>query len=124
MSILVVEDDPVLRPVCRAALTHVFGGSLRVDEAATGEKALELLQANQYDLVLSDHYLGAGKTGLDVLEAASRHSPRALRVLLTGRPDANMVDAAIHRVGIHGFVHKPGSLRALEDRLSQILSKY
>ena len=98
-SILVVDDEPVVRALLRAALAPA--GS-RVIEAADGSEALDVAWREQPDLVLLD--VGLPKlNGLDVCRAL-KTNPAAPRVLLiTGNAELDRLDDC----GADGVVTKP-----------------
>lgn len=97
--ILVVDDEPVVRALLRAALEPA--GS-RIVEALDGSEALEAAWRERPELVLLD--VGLPKlSGLDVCRAL-KTNPEPPRVLLiTGNPDL----AAIDTCGADGIVTKP-----------------
>ncbi|TAK59589.1 MAG: response regulator [Dehalococcoidia bacterium] len=98
-SILVVDDEPVVRALLRAALAPA--GS-RVVEAVDGSEALEVAWREQPDVVLLD--VGLPKlSGLDVCRAL-KTNPAAPRVLLiTGNANLERIDDC----GADGVVTKP-----------------
>ena len=76
--ILVVEDDPDLRPL----LEHVLvGGQYDVDVAENVSAGLALLATTAYDLVIADGRLPDG-TGMQVAAEAERSGTTAL--IITG----------------------------------------
>ena len=76
--ILVVEDDPDLRPL----LEHILvGGQHDVDIAATVASGLALLASGTYDLVIADGRLPDG-TGMEVAAQAEADGAKAL--IITG----------------------------------------
>lgn len=76
--ILVVEDDPDLRPL----LEHVLVGAQHdVDVAENVASGLALLSANTYELVICDGRLPDG-TGMQVAAQAEENGSRAL--IITG----------------------------------------
>jgi CheY-like chemotaxis protein len=97
--ILVVDDEPVVRALLRAALEPA--GS-RVVEALDGSEALEVAWRERPELVLLD--VGLPKlSGLDVCRAL-KTNPEPPRVLLvTGNADLPELDAC----GADGVVTKP-----------------
>jgi CheY-like chemotaxis protein len=97
--ILVVDDEPVVRALLRAALEPA--GS-RVVEALDGSEALEVAWRERPELVLLD--VGLPKlSGLDVCRAL-KTNPDAPRVLLvTGNADLPEIDEC----GADGVVTKP-----------------
>jgi len=95
----VVDDEPVVRALLRAALEPA--GS-RVVEALDGSEALEVAWRERPELVLLD--VGLPKlSGLDVCRAL-KTNPEPPRVLLiTGNADLAEIDAC----GADGVVTKP-----------------
>ena len=70
--ILVVDDDPQIRRVMRVTLT---AQGYEVDDARSGDEALEKLRERQSDLVLLDMNM----PGLSGLETCRHHSGRFRR---------------------------------------------
>ncbi len=103
--ILIVDDEPVVRALLRAALAPAgssMGRPARVVEAADGSEALEVAWRERPDVVLLD--VGLPKlNGLDVCRAL-KTNPAAPRVLLiTGNADLDRIDDC----GADGIVTKP-----------------
>lgn len=105
-TVLVVDDEPVLRAIVRDVLVEA---GYTVVEAADGRAMLELVKRNRPDLVLMDVMM----PGLD-----GREAYRALR----GRADLRsvpvvMMSAAVHPNGldptIAAFLPKPFALDQL-----------
>jgi CheY-like chemotaxis protein len=113
-SILVVDDEPVVRALLRAALEPT--GS-RLVEAADGCEAIEVAWREQPDLVLLD--VGLPKlSGLDVCRAL-KTNPSAPRVLLiTGDSGAE----GIEDCGADGVVAKPFAPGALVEQVERALN--
>ena len=80
-TVLVVEDEPVLRELVKEMLTHY---DYRVIEAATGGEALRVWDEfdGQIDLLLSDMVMPEGMTGLELATQLKRRRPQ-LNVILT-----------------------------------------
>jgi len=79
-SVLVVDDEPSLRLLCRVNL-ELEG--YRVLEAATVEAAHDLLARETVDVVLLDMHIGSG-SGLDVLEVIETKGLPVRVVVLSG----------------------------------------
>jgi CheY-like chemotaxis protein len=112
-SILVVDDEPVVRELLRAALEPT--GS-RVVEACDGSEAIEVAWREHPDLVLLD--VGLPKlSGLDVCRAL-KTNPEGPRVLLiTGDSTADGIDDC----GADGVVAKPFAPAALLAEVQRTL---
>lgn len=113
-SVLIVEDEPVLRVTTRDALT-VMG--YNVHDVADGLLALKLLEGLRFDAVVTDLRL-PGVDGLEVLDAARRQKPPPAIVLVTA---FGTVEAAVEamRRGAYDFLTKPFRIEQLEAVLEQ-----
>lgn len=89
--ILIVEDEQLLRAGLKLSLTR-FG--YEVEEAASGEEALERLRARAVDLVLLDIHL-PGLDGVELMERICRLCPGIQLIILTGQPDLESAIGAI-----------------------------
>jgi CheY-like chemotaxis protein len=65
--VLVVDNDPAARLTLQTVLQ---AGGYRVDSAATAAEAMEKLEDQEYQLVLSDRQMESPEAGLRVLEYA------------------------------------------------------
>jgi CheY-like chemotaxis protein len=64
-KVLIVEDNPINVIVLKKFIENIC----TPDTVTSGQKALEMLEKNKYDLVLMDINLGSEQmTGLDVLQ--------------------------------------------------------
>ena len=106
MTILVVDDDASVRSGLRWAFTDCY----RVLEAATREEAVEQLQRERVDVVLSDLRLPPAlneiSEGLAVVEAARGMRPSVPVIVVTGSEAKKAALEAVRR-GAYGFFEKP-----------------
>ena len=120
MSILVADDESSIRFVIREAL-EAEGHT--VEEASDGEKALQLLLANHFDLAFIDIRM-PGQSGLEVLEQArSMGSPTPIVIITAQNTMENAVEAM--KMGALDYLIKPFSLAqvaALAERTQKIRS--
>jgi CheY-like chemotaxis protein len=116
--VLIVDDDPLIRNVVRAVLED---GSYDLDEAASGEEALQVASRRPPDVVLLDVMM----PGMDGFEVASRiKADDQLRetvvVMLTAKnsPEDRRRGVA---VGADAYFTKPFSPLELLTTLSGVL---
>jgi PAS domain S-box-containing protein len=84
--ILLVEDEPGVRNAMRMLL-KIEG--YEVIAAAGAAEALERLRADDFDLLVTDYHLEAGRTGSQVIAAArERRGPELKVILVTGDTSA------------------------------------
>ncbi|HKR02895.1 MAG TPA: sigma-54 dependent transcriptional regulator [Pyrinomonadaceae bacterium] len=105
-TILIVDDDPSVRSGLRWAFTNGY----RVLEAATREEAVEQLQRERVDVVLSDLRLPPAlddiSEGLAVVEAARGARPSVPVIVVTASEAKKAALEAVRR-GAYGFFEKP-----------------
>ena len=110
--VLVVDDSKVQRKILMASMKR---WGFDVEQAASGEEALEFCKSNRVDLILSD-WMMPGMTGLDLCRAfrALDADNYGYFILLTSKSDKDDVARGLD-VGADDFLSKPvnpGELRA------------
>lgn len=100
--ILVVDDEENVLVTIQAILEM---DGYTVDTAQTGEDALALIRANDYDVVLTDLRLG-DSSGQDVLAEIRRSRPQTVAVMLTGYASLESAISAL-REGAYDYLIKP-----------------
>lgn len=116
--ILIVEDDEAVRAVTTRALERL---GYEILPAASGAEALALLAGTRaIGLVLLDLAL-PGASAREVLRAAARSQPGARVVALTGY-SRDVVDEALGRRALDGFIQKPFELATLEAVVQRALA--
>ncbi|MFP4013617.1 MAG: response regulator [Chitinispirillaceae bacterium] len=92
-SILLVDDEPEVRELISDYLTEDEG--YRIQCACCGQEALEILEKNSFDLVLSDINM-PGMKGFDLLREVKERYPDIKRVLITAYNVEDYLDLAQH----------------------------
>jgi DNA-binding NtrC family response regulator len=102
LNVLVVDDHAEVRAALRRVLEHA---GHHVEEAETGEGALERLEAEAQDVVLLD--LGMpGMGGLAALERIRDQAPRTAVIVVTGEATVQSAYKA-GQMGAFDFLEKP-----------------
>jgi DNA-binding NtrC family response regulator len=114
-TVLVVEDDPSLRMLCRVNLEL---DHYRVLEAETVDRARELVETEAIDVVLLDLHVGE-RHGLELLEDLKRLRPTAAICLLSGTSES---DPPIPE-GVAAFIRKPFDLDELTGTVERLSSQ-
>jgi len=109
--ILVVDDEPQIRRVLRTTLT---AKGYEVQDARTGEEALEAVRKSRFDLVLLDVNM-PGMGGLETCRALRTNSEIAI-IMLTVRDSEQDTVAALD-AGADDYVTKPFSTPELLARI-------
>jgi two-component system, OmpR family, KDP operon response regulator KdpE len=115
--ILVVDDDPQIRRVMRVTLT---GQGYEVDDARSGDAALEKLREQRFDLVLLDMNM-PGLGGLETCHEIRSQSDVAV-IMLTVR-DSDEDKVAALDAGADDYVTKPYNAPELLARIRAALRR-
>jgi signal transduction histidine kinase/ActR/RegA family two-component response regulator/HAMP domain-containing protein len=104
-TILVVEDEPVLRDMAHVILEDC---GYRILEADSGRQALELWQRHRHeiDLVLTDMVMPEGISGMDLAQRLRAENPR-LRLIFASGYSMDDLDTSFVRDGHAMFLQKP-----------------
>lgn len=114
--ILFVEDNPILLELYGIMLTgepHRW----QVKTAASGQQALELLEATVFDAVISDLEM-PGMDGIQLLREVKARSPQTARIIVSGVTDQKLVAEGLHET--HQFIAKPINSKAIKATLERI----
>ena len=115
--ILVVDDDPQIRRVMRVTLT---GQGYEVDDAKSGEAALEKLREARFDLVLLDMNM-PGMGGLETCRAIRSQSEIAVIMLTVRDSESDKVEAL--DAGADDYITKPYNPPELLARIRAALRR-
>ena len=116
-SILLVDDDPLIRQLGRELLENL---GYRVETAGEAAEALEVFQKQGANLVILD-YLLPGLNGYELFqELRSVHA--GVRVLLATGFLSNQETARFRAEGVQGIIHKPFHLKELQKQIEAALA--
>ncbi|HTZ61798.1 MAG TPA: response regulator [Thermoplasmata archaeon] len=118
MRLLLVDDDTVFRE----ELSDLLEGSHRVATAPSVAKALELLDAEDFDVVFTDLKMPR-QSGLELLREVRRRWPTTLVVLITGFATVETAVAAM-KEGAFDYVRKPFQLAQLQATLARAQEEF
>ena len=85
----------------------------------TPEAALNILQNETYDIIISDYYF-SGPNGLEFLNDVKSNFPKTIKILTTSYGDRKLVEAA-KEAGISDVIQKPFSAETLMLHLLHLL---
>jgi DNA-binding response OmpR family regulator len=116
-SILAVEDDERIRTAVRLALEDE---GWDVEEAESGERALEVFGGGPFDVVLIDLML-PGIDGFELCRSLRRNSDVPI-VMVTARTDTHDVVAGLE-AGADDYLTKPFEPKELSARIRALLRR-
>ena len=116
LRILIVDDEPPIRRFLRTALA---AQGYRIEEAGSGEEALDFLQRNPLDLIVLDLGL-PGMDGLEVVRRVRAGGAATPIIILSSRDDEAGKVAALD-LGADDYVSKPFGMEELSARIRAAL---
>ena len=118
-SILVVDDEAVVTRILKIRLSSA---GYEVDSACNGEEALEKLDGQRFDVLVTDICMPA-MTGRELCEQVNERGfdPPLLIFVCTSRPEDEFRDWTRDIPGVE-FMEKPVSLERLTKRIGERLN--
>jgi len=116
--ILIVDDEPIVRESIRDWLKNA---GYAVAIAETGEEALEMMEEQDFGVVVLDVRL-PGKTGLRVLEEIKAVKPGIKSIIITAYPTDEFAQEA-KLLGAIDYLVKPIAPDDLERLIRETLQK-
>jgi two-component system response regulator HupR/HoxA len=101
-TLLLVDDEPANLQ----KLQRTFMGQYSVHLAQSGEEALQILQKEPIDAIITDQKM-PNMTGIEFLELSQKTYPNIVRIVLTGFTDVDDLIAAINTGKVHKYITKP-----------------
>ena len=122
-KVLIIDDDYYMRKVIRSLLLAI--GIKDTLDASNGSEGLEAICSAQPDIVILDWEM-PGMTGADFMRIVRSpetfQCPQIPVIMLTGHVERDRVVEAI-KLGVHEFLCKPVSAKALYDRIVSIRTR-
>jgi len=111
-SILIVEDEDTLRE----SLKRIFSKEgFIVDSADSAEKGLSLVDANLYDVIVSDIIL-PGMDGIEMISKIKKELPEQLFIVMTAYASLETAIKAL-RAGAYDYIMKP----VMHEEIKQVV---
>jgi DNA-binding NtrC family response regulator len=116
MKVLLIEDDPMIAKSVSRLLER--GGDVEVVHCAEVASALDAVDSQDFDLIVSDWSLGPVEKSEVVLRAAMARQPQVRRVLMSGEAEA----ARLQEIGVaDAFYLKDSKLvQSLRDEIEAL----
>lgn len=115
-NVLFVDDEVFNLSSFRANFRKDFNVFL----ADSAEQAYQVLNENEVHVVISDHRM-PGKTGVEFLSSLIDKHPAAIRILLTGCSEVDIIVNAINQGQVYRYMTKPWDK---EELISTVLGAF
>lgn len=116
-TILAVDDEPHMRRLLEISLRQA---GYRALSAGNGREALELIQQQQIDLVVSDLHM-PGMNGLQLLEVIRKQYERLPFIMVTAQGEIKTAVEAM-KLGASDYILRPFELETLEIAIQKALA--
>lgn len=122
-KVLVIDDQPGMRTQLQMSLTH--SGFEKLHVVASIKDAMNRLQAESYDIILCDYFLGDGSNGqqfLEYLRVRDLISRNTLFVMITAENGYEKVVTAAE-CSPDDYLLKPFTAEQLNQRLDKLMER-
>ncbi|HEY1931935.1 MAG TPA: response regulator [Acetobacteraceae bacterium] len=119
VSVLCVDDDPVMRTIVRAALSQ--RGCRDIVQAKDGEEALDLCTGRRFDLIICDLHMEPMDGRQFLHELAERGLGGGRPVIMLSAESDTAIVAEAQAMGVGAWLAKPISARQLIEQVGAIL---
>ncbi|MCE5249294.1 response regulator [bacterium] len=122
-NIMVVDDEePVLKMVHKALTRAGYA----CDSTDAVSSALDMINTNDYDIVLSDKNMPSldrshDEGGIEIIAYAKKHNPATEVILMTGYASTDSAVKAL-QLGAVDYIMKPFSIKDLLEKIAFIRS--
>lgn len=117
-KILIVDDDKEFNTL----LTDVFQqADYTVEACESVERAQEFLEANDFDLVVTDYRM-PGRSGMDLIDSIHELAPETPVIMVSGYLENGVIRHLISR-GVGGIFMKPLNIFSLLKKTSELIQK-
>jgi len=118
INILLVDDE---QPIREALLLLLKNADYRISGCGSGQEAIQHLESEQYDIVVTDLFL-PDVNGIDILKKAKELSPTIEVILITGHASAETAVRAM-KEGAFDYITKPLNIEELRVIITKAIEK-
>jgi two-component system chemotaxis response regulator CheY len=119
MKILIVDDSKAMRMIVRRHVESARVPDAEIAEASNGQEALDVIRADQPDLVFSDWNMPE-MTGIDLLKALRAEGSNVRFGFVTSESQPHMKDMALDAGALFVIV-KPFTAEDFQAVLARVL---
>ena len=119
-KILIIEDESAIRRVLKKIISEE-SDTYEVEEAEDGLEGIEMVQKEDYDLILCDIKMPK-MDGMEVLEKIKRVKPEIPIVMISGHGDLELAVNTM-RLGAFDYISKPPDLNRLLNTVRNALDR-
>lgn len=114
ISVLFIDDEPSNLLVLKSTYRRDY----QIFTAESAKEAKEILKTTEIHLIVSDHKMPV-QSGVEFFEEIRLQYPLAVRILLTGYTDRDIVVDAINKGKIFKYLEKPWKIEEMTQSLKE-----
>jgi two-component system chemotaxis response regulator CheY len=120
--VLIVDDYKTMLRIINNLLKQL--GFLHIDEATDGQAALEKIDANEYDLIISDWNMEpmSGFQLLKEIRSQNKHAKLPF-IMVTAESKTENVIAA-KQAGVSNYIIKPFNAATLKTKIASVMGPF
>lgn len=119
MRIILAEDNDILR---KSLSFFLESKGFTVDQFSDGKDALEAIEANNYDLILTDINM-PGKSGMEITQHVRQSINSNTPIIILTSSGVEQTELDSFDIGANEFIAKPVSPAVLLVRINKLLNK-
>ncbi|MBN1797696.1 MAG: response regulator [Spirochaetales bacterium] len=113
--ILVVDDSEIMRSLLKR---HLLFPVCQTDTADCGGRALQLVQTNTYDVIITDFHIPDMQEA-ELIKKLTKQYPEIPLIVMSGGLTGN--EDKLARLGVYKFFEKPIDVKELKKAITRIL---
>ncbi|MPT36792.1 MULTISPECIES: response regulator transcription factor [Flavobacterium] len=117
MRIVLAEDNDILR---KSLSFFLESKGYEVDQFSDGKEALEAIETNNYDLVLTDINM-PGSSGMEITQYIRQRIQSDIPVIILTSSGVEQTELDSFDIGANEFIAKPVSPAVLLVRINKLL---
>jgi len=117
-KILVCDDDFIILKLVENALKQE---GYEVSTAQDGNEAIELLQDNEFDLMVTDMHMPHA-TGLELIDFIKNELNKTLKIIVLTKDASENTTVDAYQVGADDYLLKPVNLSILQIKVKKMLN--
>jgi DNA-binding NarL/FixJ family response regulator len=121
INVLIVDDHFFLRESLMMLLKTVEAIVFNVQDADSGEAAIEKVRNNDFDIILMDYHLGLGISGPEAIRRILKIKPGIKVLGLSSNSETALINAMID-AGANGYLLKDLEKKELVQAIKAVLA--
>jgi CheY-like chemotaxis protein len=117
LNALLIDDEESIRRLLKAVLEM---GDFSVTTASSAKSGIQVLESQQFDVVVTDLRMETHLAGYEVVKFAKAREPNPVVVIVTAFP---VPSAEWRRIGADGLFTKGTETMRLSERLKDMLER-